>query len=304
MFKPDVLRGKRVLVSGGGTGLGRGMADHFLAHGASVVICGRRGAVLDATAAELAARHGAGEGRIQTRVLDIRDAEAVDATVEDLFGDTDLDGLVNNAAGNFISPTEALSHRGFDAIAATVFHGSFYLTHAVGKRWIERARARGGWKPGEPMKSVLSISVTWVENGGPYTVPSAMSKAGIATMTRSLAVEWARHGIRLNALGPGEIPTEGMNARLSPGEIPGERTRRSNPQGRPGNLSELQHLATFLMADGCDWLSGQCLYLDGAGALAHGGNFYALREWDDAQWQQARERIRAQDARDRAARSG
>ena len=184
--------------------------------------------------------------------LDIRDASAVDAMVADLFEKGGLDGLVNNAAGNFISPTEAMSTRGFDAIAGIVFHGSFYVTHAVGRRWIEAAQSRGGWKPGEPMKSVLSITVTWVENGGPYTVPSAMSKAGIATMTKSLAVEWARYGIRLNALGPGEIPTEGMSKRLNPGEEPGARSAATNPMGRAGKMEELQNLATFLMSDGCD----------------------------------------------------
>ena len=300
MFRSDLLAGKRFLITGGGTGLGRAMGEHFLSLGAELAICGRRQGVLDDAAAQMC---GDRPGRVKTYGLDIRDAQAVDAMVDDLFATGGLDGLVNNAAGNFISPTEALSPRGFDAIANIVFHGTFYVTHAVGRRWIEQARAAGGWQPGQPMKHVMSVIVTWVENGGPYVVPSAMSKAGIATMTRSLATEWGRYGIRLNAVGPGEIPTEGMSKRLNPGEEPGARSARRNPQGRAGRMSELQNLATFLMSDGCDWLSGQLIHMDGAGYLANGGNFFELREWSDEQWRLARERIEAQNAKDRAQRS-
>ncbi|HVL56584.1 MAG TPA: SDR family oxidoreductase [Burkholderiaceae bacterium] len=299
MFQNDLLRGKRVLVTGGGTGLGRAMAERQLALGADVYICGRRKQICDDTAAELMQRHG---GSVKTFGVDIRDAAAVDAMVAQIFDEGPLTGLINNAAGNFISPTEALSPRGFDAIANIVFHGTFYVTHAVGRRWIDACRRDGGWTPGSPMKSVLSIIVTWVENGGPYVVPSAMSKAGIAAMTRSLAVEWAKYGIRLNAVGPGEIPTEGMSKRLNPGEEPGARSREHNPQRRPGEMAELQNLSAFLMSDGCDWLTGQLLYMDGGNYLATGGNFYALRDWTDDMWREARERIEAQNARDRAQR--
>ncbi len=300
MFAPGLLTGKRILVTGGGTGLGRSMAERFLQLGAEIAICGRRKLVLDQAAAEMMQAHG---GKVVTYGVDIRDAQAVDAMVEQIFADGPLDGLVNNAAGNFISPTEALSPRGFDAIASIVFHGTFYVTQAVGKRWVEAAKAAGGWQPGQPMKSVLSIIVTWVENGSPYVVPSAMSKAGIATMTRSLAVEWAKYGVRLNAIGPGEIPTEGMSKRLNPGEQPGARSREFNPQKRPGEMSELNNLATFCMAEGCDWLTGQLLFLDGGNYLATGGNFYGLREWSDQQWMDARSRIESQNAKDRAQRS-
>jgi NAD(P)-dependent dehydrogenase (short-subunit alcohol dehydrogenase family) len=300
MFQSDLLKGRRYLVTGGGTGLGRAMTERFLRLGAEVAICGRRKPVLDEAAAQMAADTG---GTVRTFAVDIRDAQAVDAMVDELFATGGLDGLVNNAAGNFISPTEALSPRAFDAIASIVFHGTFYVTHAVGRRWIAEAKAAGGWQPPTPMKSVMSIIVTWVENGGPYVVPSAMSKAGIAAMTRSLAVEWAKHGIRLNAIGPGEIPTEGMSKRLNPGEEPGARSRQHNPQKRPGEMRELQNLSTFLMAPGmCDWLTGELIHMDGGNHLATGGNFYALREWSDAQWAQARERIEAQNARDRAQR--
>ena len=300
MFTSDLMRGQRILVTGGGTGLGRAMAERFLALGADVAICGRRKAVCDATADEWRSRFPA--RRIDTFGVDIRVAQAVDEMAEALFADGGLTGLVNNAAGNFIAPTESLSPRAFDAIANIVFHGSFYVTQAVGKRWVGQAKA-GAWKQGMPYRSVMSIITTWVDNGSPYVVPSAMSKAGIDVMTKSLAVEWAKFGIRLNAVGPGEIPTEGMSKRLNPGEEPGARSRERNPMARPGMMSELQNLAAFLMAPGqCDWLTGQTIMMDGGNALATGGSFYELRDWSDADWQAARERIEAQNSKDRAQR--
>ena len=184
MFQPGLMKGKRILVTGGGTGLGRSMAERYLQLGADLYICGRRKLVLDETAKEMMSAHG---GSVKTFGVDIRDAQAVDAMVEEIFSEGPLTGLVNNAAGNFISPTEALSPRGFDAIANIVFHGTFYVTQAVGRRWVEAAKRAGGWNPPAPMNSVVSIITTWVENGGPFVVPSAMSKAGIAVMTRSLA---------------------------------------------------------------------------------------------------------------------
>lgn len=300
MYQNDLMRGQRILVTGGGTGLGRAMAERFLALGADLAICGRRLAVCEATAAGWRERFPA--RRVDAFGVDIRNAGAVEEMVEALWSTGGLTGLVNNAAGNFISPTEALSPRAFDAIANIVFHGTFYVTQAVGKRWVAEAKA-GHWQPGRPLRSVISIITTWVDNGGPYVVPSAMSKAGIDVMTKSLAVEWARHGVRLNAIGPGEIPTEGMSKRLNPGEEPGEQSRRHNPMARTGTFEELQNLATFLMAPGaCDWLTGQSIMMDGGNALATGGNFYALREWTDDQWREARERIEAQNAKDRAQR--
>ena len=300
MFRPDLMTGQRILVTGGGTGLGQAMAERFLSLGADVAICGRRKAVCDATADAWRAQYP--QRRIDTFGVDIRIAASVQEMVDALWATGGLTALVNNAAGNFVAPTESLSPRAFDAIANIVFHGTFYVTQAVGKRWIDAAKS-GAWKPGDPMRSVMSIIVTWVDNGSPYVVPSAMSKAGIEVMTKSLAVEWARHGIRLNAIGPGEIPTEGMSKRLNPNEEPGERSRRNNPMGREGRMSELQNLATFLLARGeCDWLTGQSIMMDGANALANGGSFYALREWSDADWQTARERIEAQNQKDKTQR--
>lgn len=289
MFQEGLFKGKRILITGGGTGLGRGMAEAFLKLGAEVFICGRRKAVCDETAAELMAAHG---GKVTAYGVDIRDPGSVDAMVEDIFSTGPLTDLVNNAAGNFISRSEDLSPRGFDAIANIVMHGTFYVTHAVGRRWI----AAG--VPG----SVVSIVTTWVRNGGPFVVPSAMSKSAVHAMTMSLATEWGRYGIRLNAIAPGEIPTEGMSKRLNPGEQPGERTARINPMGRIGTMEELQNLATFLLSDGCRWLTGETIALDGAQAHASGGSFYELRHWDDARWQEARDAIKAQNEKDRAQR--
>jgi NAD(P)-dependent dehydrogenase (short-subunit alcohol dehydrogenase family) len=300
MYAANLMAGQRILVTGGGTGLGKAMAERFLALGADVAICGRRQAVCDATAA--AWRTQFPDRRIDSFGVDIRVAPAVEEMVESLWQSGGLTGLVNNAAGNFIAPTESLSPRGFDAVANIVFHGSFYVTQAIGKRWVAEAK-QGAWTREQPFRNVMSIVVTWVDNGSPYVVPSAMSKAGIEVMTKSLAVEWAKYGIRLNAVGPGEIPTEGMSKRLNPGEEPGARSRERNPQARPGRMDELQNLAAFLMAPGqCDWLSGQIIMMDGANALATGGNFYELRSWSDADWQAARERIEAQNQKDRAQR--
>ncbi len=295
MYRPDLLAGKHILITGGGTGLGRAMAEQFLSLGADIAICGRRKGVCDETAEALMKAHG---GTVTSYGVDIRNSAAVDEMVGEIFARKPLTGLVNNAAGNFISPTEALSPRGFDAIANIVMHGTFYVTHAVGKRWVA-----AGWKQGDPMRSVMSIIVTWVLNGGPFVVPSAMSKSAIHTMTMSLATEWARHGIRLNAIGPGEIPTEGMSKRLNPSEEPGERSKQRNPMGRVGEMAELQNLAAFLMSDGCNWLTGQSIMMDGGSALANGGNFFELRDWTAEQWQEARARIEGQNEKDRKQRT-
>ncbi len=300
MFQSTLMQGQRILVTGGGTGLGQAMASRFLSLGADIAICGRRKSVCDETAETW--RKDFPDRRIDTFGVDIRVAQSVEEMVETLWQSGGLTGLINNAAGNFISPTESLSPRGFDAIANIVFHGTFYVTQAVGKRWVAQAKA-GQWQAGQPFRNVMSIIVTWVDNGSPYVVPSAMSKAGIEVMTKSLAVEWAKFGVRLNAVGPGEIPTEGMSKRLNPGEQPGDRSKANNPMGREGRMSELQNLASFLMApQHCDWLTGQSIMLDGGNALANGGNFYELRQWSDANWQQARDRIEAQNTKDRSQR--
>jgi len=291
VFQKELLKGKRILVTGGGTGLGREMAAKYLELGAEVFICGRRQAPLEAAAGELTAKHG---GSMKIRTIDIRDAAAVDAMVQSIWDDGGpLTGLVNNAAGNFISRTEDLSSRGFDAIANTVLHGTFYVTHAVGKRWIA----------GKNRGSVVSIVVTWVWSGSPFVVPSAMSKAGVHVMTQSLAVEWGRYGIRLNAIAPGIFPTEGAGKRLAPGRDFRDEAVAANPMGRIGKMPELQNLAVFLMADACEFLTGQTIAVDGGANLVNGGSFNELFKWGDAEWARAREAIKAQNEKDKGQRS-
>lgn len=290
MFRKDLLAGKRYLVTGGGSGLGKEIAARLLELGAEVAICGRRAAMLEETASELMGRHG---GLVRTEVLDIRDYDGVGRMIERLwsaFGP--LDGLVNNAAGNFVCPTEDVSRRGFEAISDIVMRGTFYMTQAVGRRWIAEKR-RG---------SVLSIIVTWVITGAPYVVASAMSKSAVETMTKSLAVEWGRYGIRLNALAPGVFPTEGANARLSP-KARWTDDSATNPMNRVGRMSELQNSAVFLLSDEVEWLTGQTLVVDGAGYLQNGASFTHLRELSSADWDAMRESIRATDERDRALRA-
>ena len=291
MFAKDLLKGKRILVTGGGTGLGREMAAKYLELGAEIFICGRRSGTLEKTAIELTAKHG---GSVKFRGVDIRDAAAVDAMVQSIWDDGGpLTGLVNNAAGNFISRTEDLSPRGFDAIANTVLHGTFYVTHAVGKRWIA----------GKNKGAIVSIVVTWVWSGSPFVVPSAMSKAGVHVMTQSLAVEWGRYGIRLNAIAPGIFPTEGAGKRLAPGRDFRDEAVAVNPMGRTGKMAELQNLAAFLMADGAEFLTGQTIAIDGGANLVNGGSFNELFKWTDADWARAREAIKAQNEKDKAQRT-
>jgi NAD(P)-dependent dehydrogenase (short-subunit alcohol dehydrogenase family) len=292
MFRDGLLSGQRILVTGGGSGLGRVMAEGFLILGADVYICGRRGHLLDEAAEQMMAAHG---GSVKGVACDIRDTDAIEAMIDGIWADGGpLTGLVNNAAGNFVSRTEDLSIRGFDAIANIVFRGTFAITLACGKRWIEA---------GVPA-SVLSILATWVWNGSAFTVPSAMSKAGVNTMTHSLAVEWADRGIRLNAIAPGTFPTEGMSARLRPTEGKAAFSDVSDyPMGRVGRMPELANLAAFLMSPGAEYLTGQTIAIDGARYLATGGNFSSLRSWGDAQWEQSRQNIRATNDRDKSQRT-
>lgn len=289
MFRNDILAGKRILITGGGTGLGRQIGEGYLRLGAELYICGRRRGVLEQAAKDMMALHG---GSVKFFECDIRNASAVDEMVEKIWEDGPLTGLINNAAGNFISRTEDLSPRGFDAIANIVFHGTFYVTHAVGKRWI------AGKLPG----SIISILVTWVWTGAPYVVPSAMSKTALEGMTKSLAVEWGHYGIRVNAIAPGTFPTEAAFARLRPAGMPISRGD-NNPLGRVGNMPELQNLATFLMADGCDFLTGQTIAVDGGGYLANGASFTELAAMTDDDWVKIRAAIKAANDKDKANRT-
>jgi NAD(P)-dependent dehydrogenase (short-subunit alcohol dehydrogenase family) len=291
MFKPGLLKGQRILVTGGGTGLGKVMAEAYQLLGATIYICGRRGGVLEETAKELMDAHG---GKVVPVPCDIRSAEAISEMLDLIWADGGaLTGLVNNAAGNFISRTKDLSPRGFNAISDIVFRGSFYVTLDCGKRWIAED------KPG----AVISILTTWVWTGGPFTVPSAMSKAGLNIMTQSLAVEWGPNNIRFNAIAPGPFPTEGAWARLNPGDSRGGSGAPGNPMGRVGKMPELANLAVYLLAPGSEYVNGQTIAIDGAAHQAGGGGFAALRNWTDEQWEQARESIRGANEKDRAQRT-
>ena len=290
MFKNDLLKDKRILVTGGGTGLGKEMASHFAKHGAELYICGRRENVLQDTAKEIIDKY---KTNVHYQTLDIRASKDVEDYIESIFDNAPLDGLVNNAAGNFISPTKDLSHKGFDAIANIVFHGTFYITHSVGKRWIEH-KHKG---------SIINILATWVWTGSPYVVPSAMSKSGIHAMTQSLAAEWGKYGIKVNGIAPGPFPTKGAWERLNPGNNNDDGMMSTVPMGRVGEMIELQNLATFLMADGCEYLTGQTIGLDGAQYLTGGGTFSQLDKLSDEDWQNMRKLIRNANNKDKADRS-
>ena len=297
MFKPGLMAGERILITGGGTGLGKEMAEGCMILGADVYICGRRGGVLEETAKELMDRHpaSAGAGKVTPIACDIRVPEAIHDMMDQVWADGALTGLINNAAGNFISRTEDLSPRGFDAIGNIVFRGSFFVTLDAGKRWL--AEKKKG--------AVVSILTTWVWSGGPFTVPSAMSKAGLNVMTQSLAAEWGNRGIRLNAIAPGPFPTEGAWARLNPGTPASGESRpvTGSPLGRVGDMRELANLAVYLLHPLSEYVNGQTIAIDGGAWNAGGGGFSALRSWDDAQWEAARSSIRGANEQDRAKRT-
>jgi NAD(P)-dependent dehydrogenase (short-subunit alcohol dehydrogenase family) len=248
--------------------------------------------VLDATAKELTDKHG---GKVGTHAVDIRDAQAVDAMVQHIWDQAGpLTGLVNNAAGNFISRTEDLSPRGFDAIANIVFRGSFFVTLDAGKRWLAEGKHA----------SVVSILTTWVWNGGPFTVPSAMSKAGLNVMTQSLAVEWGNRGIRFNAIAPGPFPTEGAWARLNPlQEGDDNRYKARNPMCRVGRPSELANMAAFLMSEEVEYINGEVIAIDGAMGIMGNGTFSNMMAYSEDDWRRVREQIQSTNAADRAKRS-
>jgi len=292
MFRPGLMQGERILITGGGTGLGKVMAEACAMLGAEVYIWGRRGNVIEDTAKEIADAHSA---KVTGMACDIRVPEAIHDAMDQVWAGGALTGLVNNAAGNFISRTEDLSPRGFDAIANIVFRGSFFVTLDAGKRWLAEGKHA----------SVVSILTTWVWNGGPFTVPSAMSKAGLNVMTQSLAVEWGNRGIRFNAIAPGPFPTEGMNARLTPGSDGKADTPADPgiPLNRNGEMRELANLAVYLLHPGSAYVNGQTIAIDGGKHLQSGGGLGELASWGDAEWEQARDSIRATNEQDRAKRT-
>ncbi|MES2682023.1 MAG: SDR family oxidoreductase [Pseudomonadota bacterium] len=294
LYSKDALAGKRILITGGGTGLGKGVAGHLAAHGAEVHLWGRRKEVLDAAAAEI--NQACGQVKAHTQVVDIRKAELVDAAVAEIWErHGPLTGLINNAAANFIAPTKDLSPRGFEAITSTVMNGAFFTTHACGKRWIEQ-----GLKG-----SVVSTLVTWIWTGSAFVVPSAMAKAAVNAMTMSLAVEWARYGIRLNAVAPGPFPTEYAWKMLSPtDEVKvGATSSDEVPMGRYGEMPELGNLMVLLLSDACDYLTGETICIDGGHHLAAPSTFAGLTKLSDEAWVKIRESAQAATAASKAQRS-
>lgn len=271
MFQADLLADRRVLITGGGSGLGKAMGRRFLELGAELVICGRREDVLRQTAAEFA---GDFSGRAAWHVCDIRDAEAVASMLEAIWAERPLDALVNNAAGNFLARSETLSPRAFDAVVDIVLRGTAYVTLGTGRRWLEAGR--GG--------TVLSIAATYAWSGSPYVMPSAAAKAGVRAMTQSLAVEWGGRGVRLNAVAPGPFPTEGAWRNLVPtGELE-EAWRRRIPLGRFGAHGELADLAAFLLSDMSGYINGETVVIDGGEWLKGAGEFSLMEGLTDDEW--------------------
>ena len=275
MFHPDLLKGRAIFLSGGGSGLGRSMAIAFSKLGARMFVIGRREDPLKETCAEI---HRSG-GAAAFTTCDVREYVAVDAAfaaAEEQFGE--IDSLVNNAAGNFMARTERLSANAFNSVLAIVLNGTFHCTQAFAKRRI--AKKLGG--------NVLNITTTYAAAncGSGYVVPSACAKAGVLAMTTSLAVEWAKYHIRVNAIAPGPFPTEGAWSRLIPSKQFEEHAINKHPMKRFGKHEELTNLATFLLSDMAEYINGECVMIDGAQWLRGAGEFNDLAMLPDAMWDQ------------------
>lgn len=272
MYAKDLLAGRVVLVTGGGTGLGRSMALRMAELGAKLFLCGRREEPLRETCDAIAKAGGAAAWAS----CDVRDPAAVEKmldTAEQQLGPPDT--LVNNAAGNFIARTETLSPNAFNAVVSIVLYGTFHCTQAMGRRWMAAKQ------PG----TVLSILTTYAETGSGFVVPSACAKAGVLAMTRSLAVEWAKYKIRLNAIAPGPFPTEGAWSRLMPSKDYEERAKNHHPMKRFGRHEELANLAVYLVSPQSDYVNGECVTIDGGLWLRGAGEFNDLLDLPDAVWE-------------------
>ncbi len=273
MFNSDLLKGKRFLVTGGGTGIGRALAERFLQLGASGYICGRRAEVVQQTAQELSASTG---GAIEGFACDVRYPEDVEKLIEQLWATGPLDVLVNNAAGNFLARTEELSPHAFDAVIGIVLKGTLNMTLACGRRWLAA----------QHKAVVLNITTTYADTGSAYVVPSAVAKAGVAALTRSLAVEWGGRGIRFAAIAPGAIRTEGAFSRLLPTPELEKALLEHNPLHRFGTLEEIANLGAFLVSDQAGYINGEMVYMDGGEMLAGSSSFSMIgRRLPDSAWQ-------------------
>jgi NAD(P)-dependent dehydrogenase (short-subunit alcohol dehydrogenase family) len=274
MFEKNLLAGRNILVTGGGTGLGRSMALRMAGLGAKLFLVARREEPLKETAEQIRKNGGA----CGYATADVRDFAAVEAAIA--AGEREIgriDTLINNAAGNFIARTEKISPNAFAAVAGIVLHGTFHCTLALGRKWI--AAGQSG--------TVLNIAATYASAncGSGFVVPSACAKAGVLAMTRSLAVEWARHNIRLNAIAPGPFPTEGAWSRLMPSKEFEEHARSTHPMKRFGRHEELANLAVYLISDAAAYVNGECVVIDGGQWLRGAGEFNDLVDLPDAVWE-------------------
>ena len=271
MFQNNLLQNKRILITGGGTGLGKATAQRFLELGAQVHICGRRQDVLATTEHELRQRTNGG---IRSHPCDVRDAAAVDEMISKIWSEAPLDVLMNNAAGNFLARTEDLSLGAFQSVIGIVLMGTLHTTMACGRRWLAEKRKA----------VVLNVTTTYTTTGSAYVVPSAVAKAGVQALTRSLAVEWGDRGIRMNAIAPGPIPTEGAFSRLLPRpELEGAAKKRI-PLGRFGTMEEFANLAAFLVSDGSAYINGEVVTMDGGEWLQGAGQFNFLDRLTEEDW--------------------
>jgi NAD(P)-dependent dehydrogenase (short-subunit alcohol dehydrogenase family) len=271
MFKDQVLKDRVALITGGGTGLGLSMAERFGELGAKLCLVSRGQEHLTEAAAKLGARGF----KVVTASADVREYDEVESAVAgavSAFGRIDI--LVNNAAGNFLSPTEKLSPRAFAAVVGIVLNGSFNATLAVGKQMIRQGGGR-----------ILNIVTNYVDTGSAFVVPSACGKAGVMAMTRSLAVEWARYNIRVNAVAPGPFPTKGAWAALLPSPDLEEQAKQGIPLKRFGRIEELTNLTAYLVSDYADYINGDCITIDGGQWLKGAGMFNHLTEMPDEAWE-------------------
>nr|WP_315217555.1 SDR family oxidoreductase [uncultured Flavobacterium sp.] len=283
MLRDDALKGKVIVVTGGGSGLGKAMTRYFMELGAQVAISSRDLEKLQTTAAALEAETG---GTCLAVQCDVRHYDQVENMLQEVlktYGKVDV--LLNNAAGNFISPTERLSANAFDTVIDIVLKGSKNCTLAFGKHWIETKQASA---------TILNIVTTYAFTGSAYVVPSAAAKAGVLAMTRSLAVEWAKYGIRSNAIAPGPFPTQGAWDRLLPGDL-AEKFDMSKkvPLGRVGNHQELANLAAYLVSDFSAYLNGEVIVIDGGEWLKGAGEFNILEAIPEELWDQLEMMIKA-----------
>ena len=279
MFSPNVLRDKVILVTGGGTGIGREMCEKFASLGARIAIVGRRTEILDKAVADL---RNLGYDAFSTR-CDVRSPDEIAAAVDrimDHYGRIDV--LVNNAAGNFVSPTERLSAHAVDSVLNIVLHGTLYATIDLGRRWI--ASGQKG--------VILNIVTTYAWTGSAFVVPSAAAKAGVLAVTKSLAVEWARYGIRHVAIAPGPFPTEATRKNLYPLEGMVDMLKDRVPLGRFGNMDEISNLAAFLISDYASFINGEVVTIDGGEWHKGAGQFSGLMALKQEHWDMIREMSR------------